>query len=142
MKITHYVTVFLTLLFVSDVAIAASPDEKLKKDLLGAWTLDRDHPSDDVEREAIRLRIFGVTRYASRGIGSTDIYVQKLCGQLVRHHAFRWDVKDGILITSDGKAISKDRILDVSSAKAVLSPVDDASGERQVRLKVGKLACQ
>ena|ERR1700679_816289 len=141
-RIIRYMTILLTLSFAAAASAAETSDAKLRNLLLGAWTIDRDHPGNDVEREAVRLRIFGITQYESDGRGATSIYTEKLCGRLVRQHTFRWDVKDGILTASDGTTTSKDRILSVSKTKAVLVSVDGNNDAKEFRLRIGEAACR
>lgn len=130
-----------TFLLISDVTFVSPRDSELKNLLIGAWVPDRNRPANEVEREAIKYHIFGVTHLEPNGTGFTNIYVGKLCGRLVRHHTFRWNVEDGILVTFDRVITSRDRILSASSKRAALAPATGPSDAREYRLKIRKMKC-
>jgi hypothetical protein len=132
----------MPLLSAPSVAVASEPTSVIQNLLIGSWTTNQSNPSGEVEREAIKLKIFGITRYEANGNGFTNLYTYSPCGQLVRHHVFRWSVNRGILITDDGEAISRDRILRITNTQAILIALNDPSRSKEYRLKLSEGNCR
>jgi hypothetical protein len=134
--------VTLVPVLLSSVAAASQSDSAIKNLLIGLWASDRNNPANDVERGAIKLLIFGTTRYEKDGTGFTNIYTGGPCGQLVRHHVFHWTIEDGVLTTYGGKTASKDRVLRITSANAVLMALTDPNHPKEYRRKLSDSDCR
>lgn len=132
----HFVLVATILIAatVTKLACGESDDASLKKLFVGTWTTDASNPANDLEREAAELGFYGTTQYKEDGTGTTEIYKER-CGLLMRHHEFRWDIKDSVLITYLREGALRDRIVTLTAERASLINLTEPGQPHENRVR-------
>jgi len=132
----------LIIVLTISVASARQSDKALTRLLVGAWTFDREHPADEWERKAFELGILSITRYNVDGSGVTDVYRGALCSSHLNHYEFHWKIENGVLIASDHKRTLRDRIIEITYARAKFVSLDESNPAEEYRLRLNGEGCQ